>query len=128
MLSTEFMCVFCTCTDYPHYTGIDEDRPVEINDDFPDPDEKWWIKDLELYESDFSVLNSGKELTENIINTAHKLLAQQFPSIKGFQSMIHCHHLDFLSVSEDVKSVQIFHTGRFYFVCQSCQFDGALLF
>ena len=42
--------------------------------------------------------------------------------------MIHCHHLDFLSVSEDVKSVQIFHTGRFYFVCQSCQFDGALLF
>ena len=42
MLSTEFMCVFCTCTDYPHYTGIDKDHPIEINDDFPDPDEKWF--------------------------------------------------------------------------------------
>ena len=32
-------------------------------------------KDLELYESDFKVLNSRNELTENIVNAVHKILS-----------------------------------------------------
>ena len=115
-----------------------------INDDSRDPDEKWWIKDLQLYESDYNVLISGKELTGGIINAAHKLLAQQFPRIKGFQSTIHCHHLYFTSVSDTIKSVQILHTGRYclfislvdlimhisiageshHWICTSCYGDG----
>ena len=73
---------------------------------------KWWIKDLELYESDFKVLNSGSELTENIINAAQKILLQQFPHMGGFQSTTHLHYLNFQQVSDAVTSVQILHTGR----------------
>ena len=74
---------------------------------------KWWIKDLELYESDFKVLNSGSELTEKIINAAHKILTRQFPHIRGFlQSTTHAHYLNFQQISDAVDSVQILLTGR----------------
>ena len=44
----------CTYTDV--CIDIDEYHPILINDDCRDPDEKWWIKDLQLYDSDYNVL------------------------------------------------------------------------
>ena len=84
---------------------------IEINDDSPDTVAKWWIKDLGLNESDRSVLQSGNELTENIVNAAQKILTNQFPKFHGFQSTSLIHHLNFKEIPSSTKSVQILHTG-----------------
>ena len=95
---------------------VDEDKKQAILvDDRQEVDIKWWIKDFELYESDFKVLNSGNELTENIVNAVHKILSLQIPDIKGFQSTTHSHYLNFQTISDDVNSVQILHTGRYLY-------------
>ena len=89
-------------------------RDDEVDDSGYDPNTEWWIKDLGLHATDQTVLTSGQELTENIINAAQKLLAQQFGNVKGFQPMYRSHYLNFEEVSTTTKSVQILHTGIYY--------------
>ena len=66
---------------------------VYVSDSDADPDLKWWIKDIKLYDEDKNVLLSRQELTENIINAAHSLLRLQFSHIGGLQDTILGHHL-----------------------------------
>ena len=80
---------------FPVDAFVGEDKQAILVYDRQEADIKWWIKDLELYESDFKVLNSRNELTENIVNAVHKILSRQFPDIKGFQSTTHSHYLNF---------------------------------
>ena len=80
-------------------------------DDDEDPQISWWIEELSLYESDELILQSGGELTGNIINAAQTLLSKQFPKFAGFQDTIFAHNLNFHAVSRNIPSVQILHTG-----------------
>ena len=67
--------------------------------------------DTSLYQDDKTALLSQGELTENIINAVHTLLSLQFPRIAGMQDTLLGHHLDYKSISSEVHSVQILHTG-----------------
>ena len=88
-------------------------EPILVSDNDPDPDINWWIQDLFLNQRDREVLQTGKELTDNIINAAQTLLSEQHPSLKGFQSTCLGHHLDFKPISRDVPSIQVLHTGLY---------------
>ena len=50
--------------------------------------DSWWIKDLNLYIADKNHLESGSEVSDNVINAADTLLSQQFPHIHGFQNTL----------------------------------------
>ena len=41
-------------------------EPILVSDNDPDPDINWWIQDLFLNQRDREVLQTGKELTDNI--------------------------------------------------------------
>ena len=90
--------------------------PVYVSDSDPDPDLKWWVQGLSLYEDDKEVLLGGKELTGNIINAAHCLLRSQFSHIGGFQDTDLVHHLNYKAIDPCVSSVQILHTGTYYII------------
>ena len=85
--------------------------PVYVSDSDPDPDLKWWVQGLSLYEDDKEVLLGDKELTGNILNAAHCLLRSQFSHIGGFQDTDLVHHLNYKAIDPCVSSVQILHTG-----------------
>lgn len=89
-------------------------RDDEGDDSGYDPNAEWWIKDMGLHANDRTVLTSGQELTDNVINAAQNILAQQFGNIKGFQPTYQSHYLNFKEVSTTTKSVQILHTGIYY--------------
>ena len=72
--------------------------------------DSWWIKDLNLYIADKNHLESGSEVSDNVINAAHTLLSQQFPHIHGFQNTLLGYRLKFKVVPR-IPSVQILHTG-----------------
>ena len=72
--------------------------------------DSWWIKDLNLYIADKNHLESGSEVSNNVINAAHTLLSQQFPHIHGFQNTLLGYRLKFKVVSR-IPFVQILHTG-----------------
>ena len=83
-----------------------------ISDKSPIKDEKnWWIKNLQLQESDRILLLNGKDLNDNLINAAHSLLSSQFNEIGGFQNPILAHNLKFHSISNSTLSIQILHAG-----------------
>ena len=94
-----------------HSTNVTE--TVYVSDSDADPDLKWWIKDLTLYDEDKQILLSRQELTDNIINAAHSLLRLQFSHIGGLQDTILGHRLRYKAVNPCVSSVQILHTGKF---------------
>ena len=66
----------------------------------------WWVKDLNLYESNCDRLFCGLELTDNIVNAAQRILAKQFPEISGFQDTFNAHKLTFKSVPQLVLSLE----------------------
>ena len=86
-------------------------EPIVVSDNDPDLDINWWIQDLFLNQRDREVLQTGKELTDNIINAAQTLLSEQYPNLKGIQSTCLGHHFDFKPISRGIPSVQILHTG-----------------
>ena len=53
-----------------------------------DPDVRWWIEELSLFEEDKDILLSGKELNDSLINASQCLLKSKFPHICGFQNTI----------------------------------------
>ena len=91
-------------------------KTVYISDSDADPDLKWWIEGLSLYEEDKEILLSGQELTDSIINAAQSLLSLQFIHIGGLQDTIFGHRLNYKAVDPCVSSVQILHTGKFLHV------------
>ena len=84
---------------------------ILISETDEDPQINWWIEYLSLHDQDELILQSGEELTDNIINAAQMLLSKQFPKVAGFQDTIFAHNLNFRAVSRNVPSVQILHTG-----------------
>ena len=88
-------------------------EPIVISDSDPDLDINWWIQDLFLNQRDRELLQTGKELTDNIVNAAQTLLSEQYPSLKGFQSTCLGQHLDFKPISQEIPSVQELHTGLY---------------
>ena len=76
---------------------------IEVDDSSYDLNREWWIKDLELHAADHSVLKSGKELTENIINPAQRLLSQHFRDLNGFQPTYLSHYPNFEEISNMSK-------------------------
>ena len=109
-------------------------EPIVVSDNDPDLDINWWIQDLFLNQRDREVLQTGKELTDNIINAAQTLLSEQYPNLKGFQSTCLGHHLDFKPISRGILSVQILHTGLYTIIASEvavykvkfCDLQGAL--
>ena len=64
--------------------------PISLDngEDLSTEDEKVWIERFQLYEHDKSILTTpGQWLNASIIDTAQTLLATQFKSIFGFQSV-----------------------------------------
>ena len=64
--------------------------PISLDngEDLNTEDEKVWIERFQLYEHDKSILTTpGQWLNASIIDTAQTLLATQFKSIFGFQSV-----------------------------------------
>lgn len=73
---------------------------------------KWWIKELQLYESDREMLLDDVAISDAIINAAQKLLKSQYPDFAGFQSTLLGGSLEFRPISRGWKSVQILNTGE----------------
>ena len=88
-------------------------EPIVVSDNDPDLDIDWWIQDLFLNQRDREVLQTGEELSDNIINAAQTLLSEQYPNLKGFQNTCLGHHLDSKPISRCIPSVQILHTGLY---------------
>ena len=88
-------------------------KPIVISDNDQDLDIDWWIQDLFLNQRDREILQTGKELTDNIINAAQTLLSEQYPTLKGFQNTCLGHYLDFKPILRCIPSVQILHTGLY---------------
>ena len=85
---------------------------INVSRSDPDPVINWWIKSLQLFDDDKSVLREGKELTCNIINAAGSLLKQQFPNVQGFQDTVLAHNLKFSPMPVNGLSIQIINTGN----------------
>ena len=81
-------------------TDLDDALEVKI---------KYWIKDLQLLESDQKILSEGSELNDRLILAGQSLLSKQFPHINGLQDTMLSNGLRFLPVDQD--GVQILHTG-----------------
>ena len=71
---------------------------------------KYWVKELQLLESDYQILIDGSELNDRIIVAGLSLLAKQFPLINGFQDTLRPNGLKLLLMQQD--GVQILHTGK----------------
>ena len=56
-------------------------------------------------------IETGKELSDTVVNAAQSILINQYPHISGFQNTLLGPTLKFRSVSNDTPSVQILHTG-----------------
>ena len=87
-------------------------KPIVISDNDQDLDIDWWIQDLFLNQRDCEILQTGKELTDNI-STAQTLLSEQYPTLKSFQNTCLGHHLDFKTILRCIPSVRILHTGLY---------------
>ena len=81
-----------------------------------DPDVRWWIKELSLYEEDKEILLSGKELNDSLINATQCLWKSKFLHICGFQITLLSHHLAFKAIDVGYPSIQILHTGKYVFL------------
>ena len=67
-------------------------KPIAISDDEDDACEdsqlEYWIKELQLFNSDKKILESPTEwINSSIMDASQKLLACQFKSLGGFQSV-----------------------------------------
>ena len=88
-----------------HYLGV-----IDLTGEAPEVEIKYWVKELNLYESDYQILNDGSELNDKIIVAGQSLLSKQFPHVKGFQDTLRANGLKFCPVQRD--GVQILHTGK----------------
>lgn len=75
---------FTACAD----SDLDLSETVNVSDTDSDPTFCWWIEALRLYESDKDLLLSDSELNDSIIDAAHTILSQQFPSMGGFRCFL----------------------------------------
>ena len=69
---------------------------------------KWWIKSLHLYQADQINIETGKELSDTVVNAAQSIFSHQYPHISGFQNTLLGQTLKFRSVSNDTPSVQVY--------------------
>ena len=96
----------CTLTQFQFYA--DE---IVIDEDAASPKYVWWIQDLNLQESDRSILlSTSSEINDSIINAAQMLLSQQNRHLEGFQDTALGRRLRFSTVEQ--KGVQILHLGE----------------
>ena len=90
----------------PEVIDIDKYQPSQKSQK-----QKFWIKELNLLESDREILlNRTGLLTDSIIDAAQKLLKQAFPTLSGLQS-VNCG----LTMNFDIEPaefVQVIHNGR----------------
>ena len=62
--------------------------PTVINDNFPSPVYKWWVKQLGLQESEKLILESGQQLSDLHIQAATTMFNKQFPDLPKLQPSI----------------------------------------
>ena len=91
-------------------SGDSKENPLFIQKS-PVKDDDWWMKELNLRESNRLILLNGSDLNDNIINAAQRLLKSQFSEIEGFQNTILAHNLKFKPTSSRTLSIQILHAG-----------------
>ena len=54
---------------------------IDLTGETPEVKNKYWVKELQLLESDYRILTDGSELNDRIIVARQSLLAKQFPLI-----------------------------------------------
>ena len=90
---------------------------IYVSENAPSPKHEWWIKSLNLYETDRRKLLDGKKLNDALINACQRVLSQQFPNVVGFEDTNLGVSLKF-SLKENAQlGVQILHIGMKYQLC-----------
>uniref|UniRef100_A0A1X7V148 Ubiquitin-like protease family profile domain-containing protein n=1 Tax=Amphimedon queenslandica TaxID=400682 RepID=A0A1X7V148_AMPQE len=76
---------------------------------------KYWLKGLSLFLSEKQNIESGGWISDAVINTAQKLLQNQFPQYNGLQSTLLAQkaHIEVILG----KAIQILHINRNHWVC-----------
>lgn len=85
-----------------------------MSDNDPNPEFDWWLKELQLYDTDKEILLNGHELTDALVNASQSILSRQFPQLVGFQSTLlgqRLKDIKFKSFSRGFKSVQVLNSG-----------------